>query len=60
MLSWNRLWEMSEEQWGTVIDVNLSGTWRTIRAAVSAMIEAGNGGSIIVVSSATGIKATAG
>jgi NAD(P)-dependent dehydrogenase (short-subunit alcohol dehydrogenase family) len=36
VLSWNRLWEMSEEQWDTVIDVNLSGTWRTIRAAVPA------------------------
>jgi NAD(P)-dependent dehydrogenase (short-subunit alcohol dehydrogenase family) len=51
---------MSEEQWDTVIDVNLSGTWRTIRAAVPAMTEAGNGGSIIIVSSATGIKTTAG
>jgi NAD(P)-dependent dehydrogenase (short-subunit alcohol dehydrogenase family) len=60
VLSWNRLWEMSEEQWNTVIDVNLSGTWRTIRAAVPAMIEAGNGGSIIIVSSSTGIKATPG
>jgi SDR family mycofactocin-dependent oxidoreductase len=60
VLSWNRLWEMSEEQWDAVIDVNLSGTWRTIRAAVPAMIEADNGGSIIIVSSSTGIKATPG
>jgi NAD(P)-dependent dehydrogenase (short-subunit alcohol dehydrogenase family) len=60
VLSWNRLWEMSEEQRNTVIDVNLNGTWRTIRAVVPAMIDAGNGGSIIVVSSAAGIKATAG
>lgn len=60
VLSWNRLWEMSEEQWDTVIDVNLSGTWRTLRAAVPAMIRAGNGGSIIIVSSSTGIKATPG
>jgi SDR family mycofactocin-dependent oxidoreductase len=60
VLSWNRLWEMSEEQWDTVIDVNLSGTWRTIRAVVPVMIEAGNGGSIIVVSSSAGIKATPG
>jgi SDR family mycofactocin-dependent oxidoreductase len=60
VLSWNRLWEMSEEQWDTVIDVNLGGTWRTIRAVVPAMIEAGNGGSIIIVSSSTGLKATAG
>jgi len=60
VLSWNRLWEMSEEQWNAVIDVNLSGTWRTIRAAVPKMIEARNGGSIIIVSSSTGIKATPG
>jgi len=60
VLSWGRIWEMSEEQWDTVIDVNLNGTWRTIRAAVPAMIEAGNGGSIIIVSSSAGLKATPG
>lgn len=60
VLSWGRIWELSEEQWDTVIDVNLNGTWRTIRAAVPAMIEAGNGGSIIVVSSSAGLKATPG
>src|ERR1700720_3220301 len=56
VLSWGRLWELSEEQWDAVIDVNLSGTWRTIRATVPAMIEAGNGGSIIIVSSAARLK----
>jgi NAD(P)-dependent dehydrogenase (short-subunit alcohol dehydrogenase family) len=60
VLSWGRMFEMSEDQWDTVIDVNLNGTWRTIRAAVPAMIEAGNGGSIIVVSSSAGLKATPG
>lgn len=60
ILSWGRIWEMSEEQWDTVIDVNLNGTWRTLRAALPAMIEAGNGGSIIVVSSSAGLKATPG
>jgi SDR family mycofactocin-dependent oxidoreductase len=60
VLSWGRIWEMSEEQWNTVIDVNLNGTWKTIRAVVPAMIEAGNGGSIIIVSSSAGLKATPG
>ncbi|BBX04493.1 mycofactocin-coupled SDR family oxidoreductase [Mycolicibacterium moriokaense] len=60
VLSWGRLFEMSEEQWNTVIDINLNGTWKTIRAAVPAMIEAGNGGSIILVSSSAGLKATPG
>ena len=60
VLNWGRLWELTDEQWDTVIDVNLSGTWRTIRATVPAMIEAGNGGSIIIVSSSAGLKATPG
>jgi SDR family mycofactocin-dependent oxidoreductase len=60
VLSWGRIFEMSEEQWDSVIEVNLNGTWRTVRAAVPAMIEAGNGGSIIIVSSSAGTKATPG
>jgi SDR family mycofactocin-dependent oxidoreductase len=60
VLSWGRIWELSDEQWDTVIDVNLSGTFRTLRAAIPPMIEAGNGGSIIVVSSSAGLKATPG
>ncbi len=60
VLSWGRLWELSDEQWDAVIDTNLTGTWRTLRAAIPAMIEAGNGGSIVIVSSAGGIKATPG
>jgi SDR family mycofactocin-dependent oxidoreductase len=58
VLSWGRLWELSDEQWNAVIDVNLTGTWRTLRAALPAMIDAGNGGSIVVVSSSAGLKAT--
>lgn len=60
VLGWGRLWELTDEQWDTVIDVNLTGTWRTIRATVPAMIEAGNGGSIVIVSSSAGLKATPG
>ncbi|MEE2854446.1 MAG: mycofactocin-coupled SDR family oxidoreductase [Actinomycetota bacterium] len=60
VLSWGRIWELTDEQWDTVIGVNLTGTWRTLRATVPAMIDAGNGGSIIVVSSSAGIKATPG
>ena len=60
VLSWGRLWELTDEQWDAVIDVNLTGTWRTLRAVIPAMIDAGNGGSIVIVSSAGGIKATPG
>lgn len=60
VVSWGRLWELSDDQWDAVIDTNLTGTWRTIRATVPAMIEAGNGGSIVIVSSSAGVKATPG
>ena len=60
VLSWGRLFELTEEQFDTVTHVNLNGTWRTIRAAIPAMIEAGNGGSVIIVSSSAGRKATPG
>jgi SDR family mycofactocin-dependent oxidoreductase len=60
VLNWGRLWEISAQQWQDVIDTNLTGLWNTIRAAVPSMIEAGNGGSIITISSAAGVKAVPG
>ena len=60
VLSWGRVWELTDDQWNAVIDTNLTGTWRTLRAVIPAMIDAGNGGSIIIVSSAGGLKATPG
>jgi SDR family mycofactocin-dependent oxidoreductase len=60
VLGWGRLWELTDEQWDTVIGVNLTGTFRTLRAAIPAMIDAGNGGSIVLVSSSAGLKATPG
>ena len=42
--------EMSEEDWARVIDVNLSGVWRGMRAAIPRMLAQG-GGSIVNLSS---------
>jgi SDR family mycofactocin-dependent oxidoreductase len=60
VLNWGRLWEISAQQWQDVIDVNLTGLWNTVKAVVPPMIEAGNGGSIITISSAAGVKAVPG
>lgn len=60
VMSWGRAWEIPAEQWQEMIDINLTGFWNTMKAAVPAMIEAGNGGSIIAVSSAAGLKAVPG
>ena len=58
--NWNRFWEMTDDQWQTMLDINLTGVWRTMRAAVPYMISAGNGGSIVTISSVAGIKALPG
>lgn len=60
VLNWGRLWEISAQQWQDTLDTNLTGLWNTIKAAVPPMIAAGNGGSIIAISSAAGIKAVPG
>lgn len=60
VLNWGRLWEISAQQWQQILDVNLTGVWNTVKATVPAMITAGNGGSIITISSAAGIKAVPG
>ncbi len=56
VVSWGRFWEMSVDRWRDMIDINLTGVYNTLRAAVPAMIELGNGGSIICTSSVAGIK----
>jgi NAD(P)-dependent dehydrogenase (short-subunit alcohol dehydrogenase family) len=43
--------------WKRVIDVNLTGTWLTMRAVAQAMIDHGSGGSIVAVSSISGTVA---
>jgi SDR family mycofactocin-dependent oxidoreductase len=60
VLNWGRLWEISAQQWQDVLDINLTGLFNTIKAVVPPMIEAANGGSIINISSAAGIKAVPG
>jgi SDR family mycofactocin-dependent oxidoreductase len=47
--------EMDEEMWQEMIDINLTGVWKTIRAAAPPMVERRQGGSIIITSSAAGL-----
>ncbi|ORA33254.1 mycofactocin-coupled SDR family oxidoreductase [Mycobacterium aquaticum] len=47
----------SEQDWDDMIGVNLSGVWKTVKAAVPHLISGGRGGSIILTSSVGGLKA---
>lgn len=50
-------WELTEAQWQQVIDVNLTGVWRTMKAVVPSMVERNEGGSIIITSSSAAHQA---
>lgn len=58
--SWPKTtWQATEEQWQTMLDVTLTGTWNTCRAAIPAIIDGGRGGSIVIVSSSAALKPVA-
>ncbi|HME49902.1 mycofactocin-coupled SDR family oxidoreductase, partial [Mycobacterium sp.] len=47
----------SERDWTDMIDVNLGGVWKTVKAGVPHLLSGGRGGSIILTSSVGGLKA---
>ncbi len=46
-------------EWNDIIGTNLTGVYHTVRATVPALIDGGNGGSIVITSSTAGLKGTA-
>jgi 3-oxoacyl-[acyl-carrier protein] reductase/meso-butanediol dehydrogenase/(S,S)-butanediol dehydrogenase/diacetyl reductase len=48
------LWEMDDDEWFREIDVNLHGVYHCCRAVIPAMLEQGDGGRIINISSLAG------
>jgi SDR family mycofactocin-dependent oxidoreductase len=51
--------DLDQQTWQTMLDVNLSGVWRTCRATAPHLIERG-GGSIILTSSIAGLRGLVG
>jgi SDR family mycofactocin-dependent oxidoreductase len=52
-----KLHKTDEASWQEMIDVNLSGVWKTVKAGVPHMLDGDRGGSIILTSSVAGNKA---
>lgn len=48
--------DMSEEDWSTVVDTNLTSVWRVAKAAASRLKETGTPGSIVNISSITALR----
>ncbi|MEV5652453.1 mycofactocin-coupled SDR family oxidoreductase [Nocardia sp. NPDC052254] len=49
--------QTSEQDWNTMIGINLEGVWKSVKAAVPHLISGGNGGAIVLTSSVGGLKA---
>lgn len=49
--------EMDEGTWQEMIDINLTGVWKTVRAAAPALVEGGRGGAVVLTSSVAGLIA---
>jgi SDR family mycofactocin-dependent oxidoreductase len=57
--SWAVAWELTEQQWKDMIDINLTGVFNATRAALPSMVERGEGGSVVLTSSTAGLRAYA-
>ncbi|MBV9607696.1 MAG: mycofactocin-coupled SDR family oxidoreductase [Solirubrobacterales bacterium] len=57
--SWAVAWEMTEQQWKDMIDINLTGVFNATRAALPSMVQRGEGGSVVLTSSTAGLRAYA-
>src|SRR5699024_5080508 len=51
-------WEITAEEWQETVDVNLTGTFNTAKAAIPYLVEQGEGGAIVFTSSVSGLKGT--
>ena len=51
--------DLAEQTWRDMLDVNLTGVWHTAKAAVPHLAAGGRGGSMVLTSSAAGLKAYA-
>jgi SDR family mycofactocin-dependent oxidoreductase len=56
LVTYSPLAEMEVDMWQHMIDINLTGVWKTVRAGVQHIIAGGRGGSIILTSSTAGLK----
>jgi (+)-trans-carveol dehydrogenase/(-)-trans-carveol dehydrogenase len=48
--------EITEDAWEQMLGINLTGVWKTCKAAVPHLIEGGRGGSMILTSSMAGLR----
>jgi NAD(P)-dependent dehydrogenase (short-subunit alcohol dehydrogenase family) len=58
--NWIPITEQSEEDWDSVIDINLKGTWLCLKYEIQQMLKQGSGGAIVNMASVAGLIGSAG
>ena len=58
--AWKPIIEQTEEDWNSVIDINLKGTWLCLRAEIQQMLKQDSGGAIVNMSSVAGLMGAGG
>ncbi|MDF2920825.1 MAG: 3-ketoacyl-ACP reductase, partial [Microbacterium sp.] len=53
----NKSEDIPDDEWTNMLDINLSGVWRTVKAAIPHLRAGGRGGSIVLTSSDAGLFA---
>lgn len=56
MTTFARTWEIELDHWQATLDINLTGAFHTVKAAVPIMIEQATGGAIVFTSSVAGLR----
>jgi len=46
--SWGKAWELTDAQWHKMLDVNLTGVWKTARAVAPTMVEQRSGSMVFI------------
>jgi len=47
--------DIEEDVWNDMIDINLTGVWKTVKAAAKPMVERRQGGAVVITSSVAGL-----
>jgi (+)-trans-carveol dehydrogenase len=55
IVSYGPIADIEEQAWQDIIDINLTGVWHTVRAALPHIRARGRGGSIVITSSTAGL-----
>ena len=58
--AWIPIAEQAEQDWDHVIDINLKGTWLSLKYEIQQMLKQGGGGAIVNMASVAGLMGSAG